>query len=254
MNLLTQLHGTYGNNLYLYAVSHGNMVCGEALHLASQAGTGQLVNTYIASQAAMSAHLYDGSTTNFIDFTHSNPKYPFAHPSYGPSTPDIYPDWLAGNSGAVGRRINFNNVNDFALSQDVWDFNQELKPDYDPPNYQYDYHGTISDPAPWNHFGEYPIIGGGWIPIDIVTNVENRYKIVAYAAESRVRALGATQRLIGLQPVDLTTLWPQPDPLNKNYTSHFWHSGQFRGDTVWQWGYWDTLLHHPSRGFNLNNQ
>jgi hypothetical protein len=54
--------------------------------------------------------------------------------------------------------------------------------------------------------------------------------------------------------VDLTTLWPSPDPLEKNYASHFWHSGQFRGELEWQWGYWDTLLHDPRLGFNLNSE
>jgi hypothetical protein len=48
LDRLNQLHTTYGENVYLYAVSHGNVVCGEALRLA---GT-QLVNTYIASQGA----------------------------------------------------------------------------------------------------------------------------------------------------------------------------------------------------------
>jgi hypothetical protein len=44
----------------------GNVVAGEALRLAEN---NQVVNTYIAMQGAVSAHCYDGSTTNRASYS-----------------------------------------------------------------------------------------------------------------------------------------------------------------------------------------
>ena len=202
----------------------------------------------------MSAHLYDASVTTpfLIDFNHKNPKYPLPISNFGPSTPNIYGDWLTNNVAAVGRRINYYNVNDYALSPDVWGFNQELKPDALVGGGYY-YAGSTNDPPPWNHF-QYRADDGHTTYFDIVTNLLSRYDVMAHAAESYSRALGATPGITNLQNVDLSTLWPTPDPLNNTYKAHFWHSGQFRGDTPWQWGYWRTLLHDSRFGFGLNSQ
>ena len=61
--LLSSLHGTYGDGIHVLAHSMGNVVTGEALRIAAQAGTGQLVNTYVASQAAVPGHCYDPALT-----------------------------------------------------------------------------------------------------------------------------------------------------------------------------------------------
>jgi esterase/lipase superfamily enzyme len=54
MNKLTDLNAEYPGHVYLLAHSMGNVVAGEALRLS---GTSQIVKTYVASQAAISAHV-----------------------------------------------------------------------------------------------------------------------------------------------------------------------------------------------------
>ena len=239
LNKLKDLNAKYPDHVYMLAHSMGNVVAGEALRLA---GSNQVVNTYVATQGAVPAHAYDATSTNLIDFTHSNPSYPFAHSSYGPDTPNIYGDFLAGNSTAVGRRVNFFNPNDYALSPDAWCFDQALKPDYVPPNHYYSYAGRTNDPAPWNHFVDSPILGGAGTLVDIVASVDNHYRIMASAAESYSKALGATPGIAGMANVSLQTVWPSPDPLGNNYGAHYWHSAQFRGDYWQQQNYWRELL------------
>ncbi|MEI6197101.1 MAG: hypothetical protein WCS42_22525, partial [Verrucomicrobiota bacterium] len=268
LNKLTDLNRKYPGQVYLLAHSMGNVVAGEALRLA---GTNQLVNTYIASQGAISAHTYDTSVTTpyLLPFSYRYPSGPLwaaGTLNHGPNTPDIYVNWLAGNSGAVGRRINFYNENDFALATPRWGFDQITKPDLSPGSYLYWFDGTpydavasytqgsSDDNPPWDHFFKGTSSGGA--PLEIAS-LNNRYEIFAYAAESRSTALGATPGIAGFfQNVDLTRtinpIWPSPDPLNNDYRSHYWHSGQFRGDAAWQWGYWQNLLHSSQNGFNIN--
>jgi hypothetical protein len=248
LNKLNDLSSKYPGHVYLLAHSMGNVVAGEALRLA---GSNQIVNTYIASQAAVPAHVYDSTSTNLIDFTHKHPSYPFNPANFGPTTPNIYGNWLAGNSAAAGRRINFYNANDFALSPDAWCFNQELKPDDFLGGY-YTYFGSTNDPAPWNHFAFVPV-GSGPINLDIVTKIGDRYEAMAYAAESRSKAFGATAGVTGLSgSLNLMTIWPT-DTTGHNYADHLWHSAQFRTDTTQQWGYWRSLLRSPTVGFNISD-
>lgn len=253
LNLLTQLHNTYGSNLYLYAVSHGNMVCGEALRLA---GNTRLVTTYLASQAALTAHTYDPTV----------PNYSFFYPpwSLSASTPNIYGNWFAGIKGhAAGQIINFFNANDYALQRSVWQLNQLFKPDQNvaQPDHVWDfaYSGATSDGPPWTNFYKHYLSGtvSNAFIFDIVGNITHRYEVMAFAAQSWTTALGATWQ--GSTPgvlnnislvVDLSQLWP-PDP--GAYSAHLWHSGQFRGPYWQQQNYWRALL-SQQYGFNIQNQ
>ncbi|MEI6196798.1 MAG: hypothetical protein WCS42_20985 [Verrucomicrobiota bacterium] len=90
----------------------------------------------------------------------------------------------------------------------------------------YAYDGSTNDTAPWNHFYFQPISGTA-TNYDIVNNLHSRYDVMAYAAESRSTALGATSAIANFVPIDLTTIWPS-DPIN--HAAHFWHSAEFRGD------------------------
>ncbi|HEU5071602.1 MAG TPA: alpha/beta hydrolase [Verrucomicrobiae bacterium] len=250
LNKLEDLNTEYPGHVYLLAHSMGNVVAGNALRLA---GNDQIVNTYIASQAAIPAHVYNGANTNLIDFTHTNPKIPswLTRSSWGPDTPNIYGDRLAGNSASVGRRINYYNVNDYALSPDAWCFNQEWKPDNFFGGY-YNYTGSTNDPAPWNHF-EFVPIGESPLALDIVNNQQDLYEAFSYAAESRSKALGATPNVANLtQTLNLTTVWPT-DSSGHNYSDHFYHSAEFRGDCWQEWNYWNTLLFSSQYGFNIGN-
>ena len=260
MNKLAELNAEYPGHVYMLAHSMGNVVAGEALRLA---GNNQIVNTYVASQAAVPAHTYDSTVTNAIDFTHRRPDYPVILSSYGPDTPNIYRDWLAGNSAAVGRRINFYNPNDYALSPDLWSFDQELKPDQGFFGWSYGFDGypqdgtqkynpgSPDDGPPWNHFFKTSPLHDA-VSFDIVNVLTNRYEVMACAAEARSTALGSTPVTTLSEGVDLSRslnpIWP-PDPSGHDYADHKWHSAEFRSTNMEQHNYWNELL--GPDGFNL---
>ena len=239
-NKLNDLNAQYPGHVYMLAHSMGNIVTGEALRLA---GSNQLVNTYVASQAALPAHDYDATVTTpyLLQFTYTYPTEPLhtllGNRNYGPDTPDIYGNWLTTNAAAVGRRISFYNQNDFALAAPRWGFDQITKPD-NLFNGDYVYGGSPNDPAPWNHFGFATISGTNFF--DIVNSVADRYRVMAYAAESRSTALGATPITTFDASVDLTSpdnhIWPT-DTSGHDYGDHFWHSAEFRGDYWQEWNY-----------------
>jgi hypothetical protein len=153
---------------------------------------------------------------------------------------------MAGNSAAVGRRVNFYNQNDYALSPDAWCFDQELKPDAYLYGF-YNYGGSTNDASPWNHFAFISMVTGARA-LDIVTHLQDRYEAMAYAAEARSTAFGATPGVGGVANVDLQSVWP-PDSSGNRYKDHFWHSAEFRGDYWQQQGYWSEIL--GSEAFNL---
>ena len=262
--LLQTLHGpaAYSDQVYVVAHSMGNVVTGEALRLASQQGSGRLVNTYVASQAALPVHLYDGSSTNLLDAM--GPRG-IAASTLGqfPQTPNtVYPDWLAGNGAAAGTRINFYNVNDFALWRDAWQLNQYLKPDLkDLPDQPWIYLFEDGLGAPpdlhssfirFDHYDELANpVGIQEMQLGTQAAVGDRYEIMAFAAESRSKALGGTADAAKLtDSVSLPSIWPADveSPL-RPYSSHKWHSAEFRSTNMRQQGYWKTLL--GPKGFNL---
>jgi hypothetical protein len=248
LNKLEDLNTQYPGHIYLLAHSMGNVVAGEALRLAAQNGDGQLANTYVASQAAIPAHVYDATVTSpyLIDYTY----YAHGYPAPGaPQTPNIYGNRLTNTVAAVGRRINFYNVNDYALAADAWCWDQEHKPDTFLLSGYYHYAGSTSDPAPWNNF-EYVLYARDPLTLDIVNNLNDRYEALAYAANPYSTALGATPGITNFVPVDLTTIWPS-DSVHPThpFDEHFYHSAEFRGDYWQQQGYWSELL--SSEAFNL---
>ena len=251
-NMLTRLNILYSGNVYLLAHSMGNIVAGEGLRLA---GTNQLVNTYVASQAAITAHAYDDSLADSL-FASSSPK-----------TPNIYNDWFAGNNGgAAGRVISFYNTNDYALAIGRWGLDQQLKPDqsittlgttYNFDGYPYTglphyMPGSADDNFPWLHFEKNVFYTTNYFNMSIIAD---RYEVSAYAAQARSTALGATpgtllniQRNVNLTRLPNPRIWPD-DLSGHNYTDHFWHSAEFRGDNAQMQGYWNELL--SSEAFGL---
>ncbi|MDR3566369.1 MAG: alpha/beta hydrolase [Negativicutes bacterium] len=253
LNTLTNLNGEYPDQVYMLAHSMGNIVASEALRLAGPQGLGRVVNTYVASQAAISAHTYDKDTNDV-------PNYSFSYPPWSASaaTPNIYGNWFAQNNGAgAGQIISFYNRNDFALQRSAWQLNQLFKPDQSVMEgrliWSYRYIGSANDPAPWNNFTKENDDFHITVNFDVVNVLTNRYEVMGYAAQSWTTALGATPGVSNLKRnVDLTSqdngLWPT-DPTGGNWTEHFWHSAEFRGDYWQQQGYWGGLL--GSYGFNL---
>ena len=248
LNKLMDLNAEYPGHVYMLAHSMGNVVAGEALRLA---GTNQIVNTYVASQAAISAHTYDTTIAN----------YSFYYPpwSLAADSPNIYGNWFADNNGGgAGQIISFYNTNDYALQRSAWQRDELLKPDQlvleGSSVWDYKYNGSPNDPAPWNNFYKQNDVTYATVNFDIVGNLANRYEVMGYAAQSYTTALGATPNVGNLtRSLNLIAVWPSPDPLGKNYTSHFYHSAEFRGNTVLEWGYWNTLLFSSQFGFNIVN-
>lgn len=246
LNKLNDLNSQYPGRVYVLAHSMGNVVTGEALRLAE---TNEVVNTYVASQAAVSAHTYDETIPNY--------SFTLLGISFGPYTPNIYGDWFAGNSGdGAGSIVSFYNTNDFALSRNHWQFDQLLKPDQDVlengDRWYYSYDGSSSDPYPWNNFLKEDT-NSTTLYFNIVTSLGNRYEVMSYAAQAYTTALGATAgvgNLTGSIYLGRTAnpIWPT-DPTGDNYTEHFWHSAEFRGDYPMMQGYWNELL--STEAFNL---
>jgi hypothetical protein len=175
----------------------------------------------------------------------------------GPVASD-HQDWLAGNyGGGASSIVNFYNTNDYALSRYHWQFDELVKPDQNVlengDHWYYGYDGSPSDPAPWNNFYKQDT-NSTIFDFNIVTSLNNRYEVMAYAAQSYTTALGATPSVgnvsgnIYLGRITAPRIWP-PDPTGNNYTEHFWHSAEFRGDNVMMQGYWSELL--GSDAFNL---
>ena len=268
--LLYNLNQQYQGNVYVFAHSHGNMVVGEALRKAALDNLGQLVNTYVACQAAVAVHCYDPTQPtppNYFNswrWVHGVPLDPT-----GPVTPNIYNNWFATGESALGREPgNFFNVNDYCLSHKIWETDEAEKPDrwagFSPP---YGYSGNIDDnPLQQGDYFYKSLVTGHTdkghpiysdIPLNLgtPTDLQDRYEIIAFAAQPRCQALGTTANAANFNSTDLQQLWPD-DPFYEGngdkygpYGTHPWHSGEFNFDTVVQWGFWDAL--YGPQGFNL---
>jgi hypothetical protein len=256
LNKLKDLNAEYPGHVYLLAHSMGNVVAGEALRLA---GSSRVVNTYVASQGAVSAHTYDANTNHVPNYS-----FTFSGIGMGPNTPNIYGNWFATNSGSgAGTIVNFYNTNDYALQRSVWQVNQLLKPDVfvleggnilTGTTWTYAYLGSPNDTPPWTNFMKAKSFGITAVYFDIANVLTNRYEVMALAAQSYTTALGATPGVQNLNRSVLLTrtspsrIWPA-DSSGHNYSDHFWHSAEFRGDYWQMQGYWSELL--GTEAFNL---
>ena len=258
--LLESLNAQYPGQVYMFAHSMGNVVAGEALRTAAQANL-SLVNTYVATQAAVPAHCYDGGRGD--DLMAAAPIIGTILPRAGftyPETPNIYRDWFAATATAASRRVSFFNSNDYALWNDCWQLNQYLKPDQSDlhQNYDYTYDGADYSVVE-NKFSRTFAIVGSKTPLDFgnSSNLQDRHEVLAMAAESRSKALGGVSDVaFEKPPVDLREIWnldaPDDGPKGSGgqaYGAHKWHSGQFRSTNMRQKGYWRALLNR--RGFDI---
>ncbi len=232
LNLLTNLNAVYPGQVYLTAHSHGAVVAGEALRLATQQGLGQIVNTYVAMQGAVAAHAYDPTTPiRSLGIYDSGTPNRYAH-----YYTDSSPCYFNGSAGA-GTYVNFFNTNDWALTV-TWQLDQNTKPDSG-----YNYQSSIDT----------------WWRLGLVLNTElvfpqDTYELFSYCDEARCYALGAQADVGGAfaagAQTDLQSVWP-PDTYSSstNYSAHVWHSAEFRSDAASRWGFWNAVL--GPNGFNL---
>jgi hypothetical protein len=173
-----------------------------------QAGSSQVVNTYVAMQGAVPAHCYDPTTAN-----RAAVNLPDIYANYYTSGAPCYFNGAAG----AGSYINFYNVNDWALGW--WGVDQNLKPDSDYTYYagQF-YRGTFS-----------------LTPIFFPTNT---YEIFAYCDPAPSFALGAQADVGGAfqnGQIDLHVAFDFND-------QHKDHSGEFNSDNANRAAFWNTML------------
>lgn len=91
---------------------------GEALQITGRTNRVDAVANYIATQAAVPGHCFDGSLTG-------GDLLSFGFLGFGSaSTPNIYRDWFYLSSLVARARANFYNVNDYALSATAWQTDQ----------------------------------------------------------------------------------------------------------------------------------
>jgi hypothetical protein len=224
LGLLNSLNSTYPGQVYLIAHSMGNVVAGEALKLS---GANQVVNTYVAMQAATASHAYDPTTyvrtndLNFLGIGYSShaPNYYASYYTNGA------PSYFNSTAGA-GSYINFYNQQDYALS--YWEVDEDFKPD-DEAAYWYSGSNTKF------YFGGIPGFGGG-TELDFPTAT---YQIFAYCDTAFCYGLGE-QAFVGgkfqtSQQVDLGTTFGFGN-------SHADHSGEFNSDNMSRATFWHTLL------------
>ena len=237
-NFLATLNAEYPNHVYLNSHSQGGVACAEALHLA----TSQVVNTYVATQAASSARAYD------------NTLPPDAATYYTLRTPDSQghywadgsPSYFTGSAGA-GRWVNFYNPRDWALmgnsllfpANPGWLWIQSSKPDHSGGYY-------YAAPTANVPFGYYQQNAGidqkhdrNW-PMNPLYFPADTYRIFAECAQSYSLAVGAEAGVggtftKGLQ-IDLSAA-------PYNFTDiHLYHDGPFVSDNMNMAPYWNQLL------------
>jgi hypothetical protein len=232
--LLDRLNNSqFVDNVRMMAHSMGNVVASEALR---RAKSGRIVHTYVASQAAVSAHCYDSRA----------PEMHFEL-ALGPVTPNVFAyywreglttqphEWeMEGSAsyfaatymqGKAGRYFNYYNEEDWALTWPRWQLDQQTKPDAD---YGYEHGGIGTSRGFWRDRG----FGATWLTFPF-----DRHEVFAWAAESRSYALGS-QWVSGVVERNLDLKAP---PFGYG-AAHKFHSGQFRGTNMKRRHYWEKLL------------
>jgi hypothetical protein len=257
--LLIRISHDYPGQTFMFAHSMGNVVAGEALRLAGVEGRTSLINTYVATQAAVPVHCYAGGQKAPLDAQVPAEWLLRMFDGGYPQTPNVYLDWFASTASSATRLINFYNINDYALWTDVWQLNQYFKPDRLDPGKQpwtYRYAGDfaaipVQDEFRKDYFDPRDPAHDLQLRLGDSIDVRDRYEIMAFAAESRSKALGATNNVSTLTDnVNLQTIWPADvESPARPYASHKWHSAEFRSTNMRQQGYWKTLL--GERGFNI---
>lgn len=223
LNKLTDLNAQYPNKVYLIAHSMGNVVAGEALRLA---GSSRVVNTYVAMQAAVSAHAYDTNTPT-RDFSASTPD-DYAH--YWTNGAPCY----FNSSAGAGTYVNFYNTNDWALAG-LWPIDQNAKPDNSITGYP-GYHYSVSS---LHTNGFYVQFGSGTNDFQNFNFPDDTYVIFSFCDEARSYALGAQANVNGKFAGNQVNLRADPYDFSD---AHKYHSGEFRSDNTRRWQFWNTVL------------
>jgi hypothetical protein len=209
--------------LCVFAHSMGNIVLSEALRLESTSTSPQrIAKTCVTTQAASVAHCYNPSAPNMPNvFGTAVGETPNVYLNYTPTGTHYF-------SGITSSAtiINFHNTQDYALKDNIWGFNQQLKPDHG-VLWQYLYDDTNG--FTYNYLGftsRYLVL-----PAD-------RYEIFSFAAEARSKALGRDANT-GSVVTGAINLNAGPYNFSDDSTEH---SAQFRSWNMKRKTYWKQLL------------
>lgn len=214
--------------LRVLAHSMGNVVTAEAFRKYS----GPRIKAYIAAQAAISAQYYDGATSVQDPALHFN----------GADTPDVMGHFATNGmahadsymsgvlSAKTSKTINCVNPDDYAL--DRWSYNNNLKPDGAVP-YHFQYSGSLTNYTEGaDEFYRQSVIYVSPHQTQHLMDETERYRIFAYCAESRSRALG--QLVNGITGF---TSWNFKEQMGYD-DQHYSHSREFRSNVAAERVFW----------------
>ena len=248
-----------GKKVHILAHSMGNVVVGQALK-DMRTANGKIQN-YIATQAAVSAHMYD-NTVPEMGLINKGPNTTsdlFGH--FYDGTP-VYEPYLRSAGGKVeGGMYNYYNERDFALT--YWRINNWAKPWlpvvevgtlWGSPIKTEGYSCTrlhsgveLFDPGNETFHRQYrvilpvivpPLIFSFKVPLRLE---KDTFEILAHCVKSRSDALGAVPGNINGwvgEGVDL-----RDSKYNFNDTRYS-HSKQFRSNVAEVWNYWTQVMTH----------
>ncbi len=265
LRLLQQLKGE-GYSVDVLAHSQGNVVMAEALREAKDGNLpSPLVNAYVATQAALSSSLFDSNAVDYFTsngrnlLPHLTPIDALAHfPAQNPFGDTSLPPYMAGTKKYATNRINFYNPVDYAVgdntlfisstlygTQSAWEVNntehrpwQALGAD---PLYSFN-----SEPDKRFFFQLKHIGPNQWQEYDLDPSIrDDRFKILAFAAQSYGRAVGAG-------PVTSYFDKAAKSNLNPNFNlagdptflgqGHYEHDAEFMYNIQLRWPYWQKLM------------
>jgi hypothetical protein len=256
LNLIESLDQAH-YSVNLLAQSLGNIVASEALREYAVEGVHtQILNTYIATQAAVPANAYDGTVWSG-SFAATYPNLALLQAS----TPDVYDDVGYGSgetsysapyfgtiNTVVGKIYNFYNPQDGAVAYwEIWPADQATKPDTDVPSadgskiYEYGYNSATGF-----YESVYINLGNGdtqfveQTPLPL-TSETDYWTVISFAAETFTTALGATEGVGGPFTADgevnLQTL-----PVYPFGAQTYDHSGEFYHDEMQLAPYWNLVM------------
>ena len=194
------------------------------------AGLGQVVNTYMAMQGAVAAHSYDPTAPTLSTLRHlSRSGTPNCYAQYCTTGAPCY---FNGSAGA-GTYVNFFNTNDWALSADIWQYDQDRKPD---AIYGY----SFTSPDIYDSSSRQLFFPG------------DTYALFAYVIQARSYALGAQPNMGGAFLTGTNFNQIELDAIPYKFgPQHIYHSGEFRSDYAQRWQFWDEVLFQMGLKRNL---
>ena len=266
LNRLLKELKAQGYRVHLLAHSQGNIVASEALRLSGP--NSRLVETYVATQAAVLGHNYNPKAELFpiVDKT-PNVYMRYWRDGFDEHRPSLWPLFAVLPSyfapeyigNAAKKFANFYNPLDFALTMhglnQTADGGFEVSNRNKPQSYSRDeiigfypelYQGADSVKYRYSDANGFDVeldLPGG-PSVRTLKFDEDRYEIFSFCAQGRSKALGVrpTGGVFENNGYDLSLDRTFDGENFKFGDEHRWHSAQFRSDFASRWPYWQAFL------------